>query len=345
MKAGETVYIRDPNILAQLMKKSKPSGSEHQPTEPIARSPYREPPDIFLRFTLTLPPFSDSESRQALISTLPSDFNDIPFYKRSNGEVAFAVDAIASTATFGGNPSRRRNDDLNADASEGWSPIESQPLLFGPESHHNGKISLIRAESSNADGCEDHHPGLRFGYNSETSLSSDSSQGDNSKHKASPATVLFVRRGGCTFFHKLAYAKEAGFAGVIVWNAQDEPNDRTNGGLINPSAEPDEVVFAAKELNDVSVVVLAREDGQYVDAVISLAEAGRDLEVGSGEIMVEVFRDAPAGLVEDNTENTMPENAYVERERTLDEVVRDGEKTGDRILYINGLALKNTILY
>jgi mannosidase alpha-like ER degradation enhancer 1 len=119
--------------------------------------------------------------------------------------------------------------------------------------------------------------------------------------------AILTSRGECSFLEKLTSAREAGAAGVVVVNHEDQ--------LVNPSAAVGDVLQAG-DLSGVAIVVLTRADGKRV---VDLADSIVDAE---GQLMVMV-----------DTETS--ERATTQRET--------GE-TLNRILYLNGYPLLNTKL-
>lgn len=144
---------------------------------------------------------------------------------------------------------------------------------------------------------------------------------------------------------KLSAAKEVGFAGVVVWNSVDEASEAsTLGGLVNPSVDESDRAYAERELDDVAIVVIGREDGAIVDAMTSLAESQSGS--GSGAVLVEVFRNAPP-LIFDDEEGMDGSEGVEEVPQPVEEPTPQTsgeEQRPRRILYINGFALRNTLL-
>jgi hypothetical protein len=259
------------------------------------------------------------------------------------------LDVVAATATFGGNPAvprviaPRGSDYANASRKK-----LQAPLIFGPESPHNGAIRVLRSEEHNLDGCEDHHPGLRYGYtiSPQEFFSNAGSTLQDSAHtlNAPEASIVFVKRGGCTFLRKLVAAKNAGFNGVIVWNSQDEASESpTLGGLVTPSIDERDKEYAERELNDVAIVVIGREDGTALDAMTRLAQSKETAQGENADVVVEVFVDSPPLLAGDQGDGLEP---VASEEPFRAENIEDDEarRPSPRILHINGLALRNTIV-
>jgi mannosidase alpha-like ER degradation enhancer 1 len=119
--------------------------------------------------------------------------------------------------------------------------------------------------------------------------------------------AILTSRGECSFLEKLTSAREAGAAGVVVVNHEDQ--------LVNPSAAASDVLQAG-DLSDVAIVVLTRADGKRV---VDLADSIVDAE---GQLMVMV-------------DTEMSEGATTPKET--------GEPV-NRILYLNGYPLLNTKL-
>jgi len=259
------------------------------------------------------------------------------------------LDIVAATATFGGNPAVPRV--IATPGSDYANASPKAPLIFGPESPYNGAIRVLRSEEHNLDGCEDHHPGLRYGHtiSPQEFFSSAGSTLQDSAHtlNAPEASVVFVKRGGCTFLRKLVAAKNAGFNGVIVWNSQDEASESSNlGGLVTPSIDEHDKGYAERELNDVAIVVIGREDGTALDAMTRLAQSKNTAQGENTGVVVEVFVDSPpllAGDQGDGLEPVAPEEPFP-AEDIEDDAHAEAMRPSPRILHINGLALRNTIV-
>ncbi|KAH7344593.1 alpha-mannosidase [Rhizoctonia solani] len=117
--------------------------------------------------------------------------------------------------------------------------------------------------------------------------------------------ILVVNRGTCSFMEKLAKAKKAGAAGAIVISDTDS--------LINPSIDKEEEDYAASELTDVALVVLARKDG------VKLLKS-----------------------LETSLDTAAPLWVEVVRQPSLEDEIAKEEEEKPRLLYINGKALINT---
>ncbi|KAF8303421.1 hypothetical protein DL93DRAFT_448791 [Clavulina sp. PMI_390] len=320
--------------------------------------------------------------------------------------MAISFDLLAATASFGGNPGIPRMLASPGTSSKTISPKAraQKPLQFGHESPLNGDIHLMLPEDHNLEGCEDHHPGLRAGYlispdkffSAPSSSSADSpSQFTPPQARSAPeVSVLLLRRGGCTFLRKLAAAKAAGFAGAIVWNSQNEGNESeyassSTGGLINPSIDVEERAYADRELMDVCIVVVTREDGRSLERLVRWAETRSSTDEEEGrrrrDVVVEVFREPPPILFDHDVEvidmdadldmeigvvveeghaeaadqapkvpPTPKAGGAVEGLRALQDLLQEQQQkqqspptlshSAHRILYINGLALRNTRL-
>ena len=120
--------------------------------------------------------------------------------------------------------------------------------------------------------------------------------------------AILASRGECSFLEKLARAREAGAAGVVVINYDDQS--------VNPSAAADEVLRAG-DFSDVAIVVLSRADGKRV------ADLADSIGDGEGQLMVMVDTGTSEGVTTAQKES--------------------GE-TSSRILYLNGHPLLNTKL-
>jgi hypothetical protein len=352
VKSGQKVFIMDPAVSASISNALGDGAAGNRNRAP------KFAPDVYLRISHSLPAARDD------LADIP-DAYEFPLYKEntdSGTTMGIMLDIIAATATFGGNPASPRTVATPGSDDAKISPKRSQaPLFFGPESPYNGAIRVLRPEEHNLDGCEDHHPGLRYGYtispqelfSNAGSAPKDSAHtpGEKNTFVAPEASVTFVKRGGCTFFRKLVAAKQAGFNGVIVWNSpQDETNESsTAGGPVNPSVGEFEREYADKELNDVAIVVISREDGAALDAMTRLAESKKAIQGESSDVVVEVFIDSPPLLAGDSSDDRV-ERATSEERFTAEHLEHVGPQTTaagrppPRILYINGLPLKNTVI-
>jgi hypothetical protein len=245
--------------------------------------------------------------------------------------------------------------------------------LFGPESPYNGGIRLFLPEEHNLEGCEDHHPGLRYGNapspaevierdQNASTLGQEHNLGQGSRtdeparsYSAPPASVLFVRRGSCTFFRKLVAAKAAGFAGVITWNL-DEPGEH-----LSPSIDEDEQPYAKRKLNDVAIVVVSRDDGWRLEEYMLKSRF---------PVVIEVFVDAQPPPDELGPEQVYEDDDNTSEEEGMDAIAKEdlerlekawassdnprreamspsSSATSARppqILFVNGYAIRNAFL-
>lgn len=134
-------------------------------------------------------------------------------------------------------------------------------------------------------------------------------QGCEPYQQAYPDSVVFVRRGGCTFLTKLIHAQAASAAGVVVISHDN--------ALLNPTADNDEMV-AAGDLDDVALVYVTQEMGKGVSDMLDADQ----------QVMVVVeSRPEPVASNEGKSQeqNKIPTDS-------------------NHILYINGLPLLNTRL-
>lgn len=333
VRSGQKVIIKDPAVSASTSNALGEGAAGRSKNRA-----FKFAPDVYLRISHPLPARDD-------IADIPDAYN-FPLYKESTESgttMGIMLDIVAATAGFGGNPALSRraapgSDDTNV------SPTSLGPLLFGPESPHNGAIRVLRTEERNLDGCEDHHPDLRYSgaISTQKLFTAGSAPKDlayTSSEKSAPeASVVFVKRGGCTFFRKLVVAKKAGFNGVIVWNSQDDANGSpTHGGLVNPSV--DESEYVDEELHDVAIVVIGREDGTALDAMTRLAQSKRAIQGENSDVLMEVFIDPPPLLAGDSRDG-----AISEEPSAADHVEDVDPQANSHVLYINGLPLRNTIV-
>lgn len=132
--------------------------------------------------------------------------------------------------------------------------------------------------------------------------------------------VIMVKRGDCTFLEKLVQAKAANASGVVVISDEDHP--------ITPSADAEALGTVGNALDDVSMVVIGRLDGDVISTMLDAAELQ-----GVGQVMMAI---ASSGF-------PVPKQ---EKEGTGGEQKKDGGKESDphRVLYLNGHPLLNTRL-
>ena len=259
---------------------------------------------------------------------------------------------MVATSTFGGNPAYPRLQSNNI-TTKPWfntKPPPKKPLMFGPESPYNGAIRVLRTEPHNLEGCDDHHPGLRFGHfptmdeiRIQNQNPESSTEDEGTEVSAAPASVLWVHRGGCSFLRKIVAAKEVGFDGVIVWNTvEDLDIVNAMGGLINPSIDEADRPYAEKELGDVAMVFIGLEDGKRVEELLFGSQS-------DAKVVVEVFPDPPPSPFdnEDVDWDLLNAELGIEESDILEsgppEAVTDSDAPA-RILYVNGLAIRNALL-
>jgi len=325
---GQKVHINDPAIIALHFPSSKATAKVDLPVQSLT-------PDIRLVFSFVsrvpAPGYISSTDPGLLSSSNPAGLGQRTFppgsmspidkepVTRNDDVVKMGVETVASTASFGGNPALPRTSPT---ASPPPDPQSQRPLLFGPESPLNGAIRVVRAAIENIDGCDDHAPDLRV-Y---PPIPNDG----GSERRSYAVSVLFVRRGGCTFVRKLFAAKEAGFAGVIVWNdvsGGPEAVGADSGGLLNPTVDTREAEFAKRELSDVAIVVITKDSGVLVDTMLARAAASEGEEDGR-IVVVEVKIDDIVAPRRGASEPQEP----------------GGAEPRAHMLFINGLALLNTIM-
>ncbi len=131
--------------------------------------------------------------------------------------------------------------------------------------------------------------------------------------------VIIVRRGDCTFLEKLVQGKAANASGVVVIS-DERP--------ITPSADSEDLSAIGDTLDDVSMVVVGRPDGDIISAMLDSAELQ-----GMGQVMMAI---ASSGFPIQEQEK---EGKGSEQKK--------GEGKGPdphRVLYLNGHPLLNTRL-
>ena len=326
---AQKVYISDPLTIAAV--RGVPQKLNRQTT----------PPDAVLYFSFAPSPRADLEFDNS--PQVPFSNPNLETHSRPRFNESFVFDALAGTASFGGNPILPPEPPPQETGSKD-EVSSTPPLVFSADSPFNGAIRVVRSTSDNPYGCDDYPPNFLFDLfpsrsfsetapneekattpSSSPSLSSTASRSlpspsPSSSHLA-PA-VLFVRRGRCPFLRKVVSAKNAHFAGVIVWN-HAEGAQGMGSKVINPVIDKGEEEWAKREVWDVSIVVVGKEDGEVIEDMLEVLEGGEG-EEGNGW-----------GLV-----------VGVKRVGVLDEKENEG-RTEDKLpsqLYINGLALRNTIL-
>ncbi|KAF8332804.1 glycoside hydrolase [Cantharellus anzutake] len=402
---GQKVYISDPIILRTLRR-----------SEALPKSFRRFGlPDVILYFSfapsLTSSPWPSNF--QAPLRSANAGFNE-----------SFVFDALAATASFGGNPvlppqpfplsEPLESESASGETSQQTRTTMPDPLIFSADSPFNGAVRVVRAPVDNPYGCHDYprdfirwySPPVRSGGQAQekgsvtsSTLSSlptptPSSSCPSSSTFPSPSSsepsahllpvVVFIRRGECAFLQKLILAKKAHFAGVIVWNdsRKREPSeseagpgssggsdgrargtggsgggklDADDGELINPSIDKSDEELARRELWDVSIVAVGRDDGSVIDEMLGVAEE-RSVNANDGggwDVIVEVKR------VEDVIKQD--ENTTGKKKNKVNDVDDGDDDDGGKKkahesgsanstppppvqLYINGLALRNTIV-
>ncbi len=107
---------------------------------------------------------------------------------------------------------------------------------------------------------------------------------------------------------------------MIVWNEGEGSESGGGGKLVSPSVDKGEEEWARREVWDVSVVVVGKEDGEVLNEMLNVLEREDDDAGSSGwEVVVGVKGKGNGG--KQWNEYSLPTQ-----------------------LYINGLALRNTIL-
>lgn len=126
--------------------------------------------------------------------------------------------------------------------------------------------------------------------------------------------VIVVQRGECTFLEKLIQGQAANVSGIVVISDDDRP--------ITPSADVESLLALGTMLDDVSMVVVGRPDGDIITAMLDTAELQ-----GAGQVMMAI---ASSGL---------PTGKGSEQKK-------GGGKASDpyRVLYMNGHPILNTRL-
>ncbi|KAI0649989.1 alpha-mannosidase [Trametes meyenii] len=140
--------------------------------------------------------------------------------------------------------------------------------------------------------------------------------------KTLDGAAVVVSRGDCTFLEKLVLAQKAGGSGVLVLGDEEIH--------INPSAGAQELAAAGPEINEVAIVVLRRQDAEFVENMLDAVE-----QHGLGEVklVLEPWDDGPA---KPNKPSETVKEADKARGRTLEDV--------QRVLYLNNHPLLNTRL-
>ncbi len=320
--SGQRVYINDPLTLAAVLGDI-----------PQKLNKQTHPPDVILSFSFapiprTYPQFDNRTQG-------PLSDPDRQAHSRLGFNANFVLDTIAATAGFGGNPVLPPEPPQKTGSEH--ERLSMDPLLFSVDSPFNGAIRVVRSIPDNAYGCDDYPPNVLHdplaahpypktadeeGKGTSPPASSPSPppppSSSSSPHLA-PA-VLFVRRGECTFLRKVITAKRANFAGVIVWNEGEGSESGGGGKLVSPSVDKGEEEWARREVWDVSVVVVGKEDGEVLNEMLNVLEREDDDAGSSGwEVVVGVKGKGNGG--KQWNEYSLPTQ-----------------------LYINGLALRNTIL-
>lgn len=184
------------------------------------------------------------------------------------------------------------------------------------EAFIDASTAMFGADPSTVD---PQHP-IRFGHGEGVRLVRDPSNplGCEPYKQRYAGEAIVVRRGDCTFLDKLFEAAVAGASGVVV--ISDE-----NSG-INPSADAGELQAVGDLLDDVVAVVVSRDDGEMLTAMMDAADS-----IGTGQVMVAV---SPTPETTSNSHDaSIPPDEAMRRARD-----------SSRVLYLNGHPLINTRL-
>jgi mannosidase alpha-like ER degradation enhancer 1 len=132
--------------------------------------------------------------------------------------------------------------------------------------------------------------------------------------------MVFIERGDCLFIEKLAYARQAGALGVVVWHNTEE--------RFNPSAEPEDIKQYGAAIRGGIMLVVPPFAASIIQNRLRLEEE----DPTTTAVMVQIEREWPVELLGDEPiaePQTMPTQT---------------KPTSGRVLYINGHAMMNTEL-
>jgi ER degradation enhancer, mannosidase alpha-like 1 len=205
---------------------------------------------------------------------------------------------------------------LNSLSSSG--PLFQLQHDIPTEAYVSASVGMFGADPSASD--PEMEP-IRFGHGEGVRLVKDASNpyGCEPYKQQYTGEALLVRRGECTFLEKLLEAADAGASGIVVISDEDHS--------ITPSANADEIYAAGSAIDNVAIVVLNREDGELVAAMLHTADT-----FGTGTVMLAVV---PATEFAAESGGEPELSAEEARQRARDT---------NRILYLNGHPLVNTRL-
>ena len=134
-------------------------------------------------------------------------------------------------------------------------------------------------------------------------------------------SMILVKRGECYFIDKLAHARQAGAAGAIVWQEDDEQ--------IQPSAEPEDFHRLSGIIEGAMLLVIGSNEAQRIGSMLRFEDA----HVGKVEVWVRLDDQWQKDMDLDGVGGTWPPEQPTKTQSTV-----------GRMLYVNNHALVNTVL-
>ena len=134
-------------------------------------------------------------------------------------------------------------------------------------------------------------------------------------------SMVLVKRGECFFIDKLAHARQAGAAGAIVWQDEDEP--------LQPSAEPEDFQRLSGVIEGATLLAVGSNEAQRIGSLLKFEGA----HAGKVEVWVRLDDQWQEDMDLIGVEGVWPPDQPTKT-----------QSTAGRMLYVNGHALANTVL-
>lgn len=134
-------------------------------------------------------------------------------------------------------------------------------------------------------------------------------------------SMVLVKRGGCYFLDKLAHARQAGAAGAIVWQEDDEQ--------IQPSAEPEDFERVGGIIEGAMLLVIGPNDAHEIGSMLRV----EDTHAGKVEVWVRLDDRWQEDMDLIGVQGAWPPDQPTKTQSTV-----------GRVLFVNGHALANTVL-
>jgi mannosidase alpha-like ER degradation enhancer 1 len=134
-------------------------------------------------------------------------------------------------------------------------------------------------------------------------------------------SMVLVKRGGCYFIEKLANARQAGAAGAIVWQEEDEQ--------IHPSAEREDLQRLSEIIEGAMLLVIGSDEAAQIGSMLRFEDA----HPGKVEVWVQLDDRWMDDMDLFGVQGVWPPDQPTKTESTV-----------GRMLYVNGHALVNTVL-